>query len=143
MDLVEKYLGEVDVPQYKSLNDAEYMDKGLAQGQTEIWYMNKDAFRFMSSGPSFMKELAGKPGIPELPTSKTLKKSHVLLGKIKETNMEKIFRIMQGEHWSPLGQARTLIQSKGLRHTSMSVGDIVKVRGKLYMVDSMGFEPLD
>lgn len=30
---------------------------------------------------------------------------------------------MQGEIWSPNGEANELIRSKGLFHTSMSVGD--------------------
>lgn len=143
-ELVEKYLCEQGgmPPQYKSLNDAVYMDMGLAKGSTEIWYMSADSFRFMSSGPSFMKDLAGKPGVPELPTSKTVKNTHVLLGKIAETDLNKIFRIMQGDYWSPVGQARSLIRSKKLRHTSMSVGDIIKVKGKFYMVDMSGFEKL-
>ena len=32
---------------------------------------------------------------------------------------------MQGEDWSPTGEARELIATKDVRHTSMSVGDIV------------------
>lgn len=35
-----------------------------------------------------------------------------------------VFMKMQGENWSPKGEARDLIRALGLRHTSMSVGDI-------------------
>ena len=49
---------------------------------------------------------------------------------------------MQGEKWSPKGEARELIKSKGLRHTSMSVGDVMVVNGKPLLVDSVGFVDL-
>lgn len=146
LDKIDKYLEEGfedDIaPQYKALNDAEVINKGLGKGQTEIWYMNEKAFLHFSSGPGFLKKYAGKQGVPPMPTPKTVSKTHVLLGKIKESNLEKVFQLMQGETWSPMGEARNLIRSKKLRHTSMSMGDIVKSKGKFYMVASFGFEPI-
>lgn len=53
--------------------------------------------------------------------------------------LEDVFAIMQGEHWSPNGEARELIAAKGLRHTSMSTGDVVVVNGAPHMVVSFGF----
>ena len=50
---------------------------------------------------------------------------------------------MQAEVWSPNGEARALVQSKGLGHTSMSVGDVAVVDGKAFVVASFGFEPLE
>jgi hypothetical protein len=55
-----------------------------------------------------------------------LKKTHVLMGKVKERNPEKLFRLMQGEYWSPNGEAYDLVSRSGSGHTSMSMGDIVK-----------------
>lgn len=50
---------------------------------------------------------------------------------------------MQGEIWSPNGEARALIQQKGLQHTSMSVDDIiVDEEGHVYIVDAIGFREL-
>lgn len=43
---------------------------------------------------------------------------------------------MQGENWSPNGEARSLIEEKGLIHTSMSMGDIVQI-DKRYFIASM------
>jgi len=36
-----------------------------------------------------------------------------------------VFMYMQGEEWSPMGEANELIRGAGLHHTSMSVGDVV------------------
>jgi hypothetical protein len=49
---------------------------------------------------------------------------------------------MQGMFWSPEGQARDLIKGKKLVHTSMSVGDVIKIGSKVWMVDTVGFYPL-
>lgn len=143
-NLIDKYLGESQFPigqgaSYKSLNDAKPYQPGLAKGPTEIWYTKHTAMRDMGMGLDFLLKHAPK----KIPSEKTLKKTHVLLGKIKETNPHKIFRAMQGEMWSPAGEARDLIKSKGLKHTSMMVGDIIRIKGKLYMVGmGMDFDEL-
>jgi predicted MPP superfamily phosphohydrolase len=49
------------------------------------------------------------------------------LGAIKgHANLDDIFEMMQGENYSPAGEARDLIRSSGTHHTSMSVGDIIE-----------------
>lgn len=37
---------------------------------------------------------------------------------------------------------QTIIKSKGIQHTSMSVGDIICVRDKCWMVANFGFKPV-
>jgi len=127
------------VDQYQTVNDAVAVTglDELEPGRTEIWYAK----------PSFSRETGGlgyrymeKEGI--LPDPKNLKKTHVLLGTVRERNPEKIWRAMQGEFWSPHGEARSLIRGSGLHHTSMSVGDIVKVGSKVFLTDMMGFKEL-
>jgi len=58
-----------------------------------------------------------------------------------ESLLEKVFHHMQGEIWSPDGEARSLVYALGIRHTSMSVGDVVRdlKTGQLWGVASMGF----
>ena len=56
------------------------------------------------------------------------------------TDLNDIYSEMQGEKWSPNGEARPLIQKLGLSHTSMSIGDLVKQKSILYVVASVGFE---
>ena len=55
--------------------------------------------------------------------------------------LEDIFMFMQADRWSPNGEARELIQRLGLRHTSMSVGDLVEDTntGVIYEVAGFGF----
>lgn len=118
--------------QYSSLNDAaavagQYAD--LSPGSTEVWYSKTAFARLAYSG--------------ELDLGAVLPETHVLLGKIAETDPEAIYMALQGEIWSPNGEARTLISSKGLAHTSMSVGDVLVVRGQVLMVDSFGFKKVE
>jgi len=70
--------------------------------------------------------------------------SHVYLMETDAENLEDLFRNMQGENWSPNGEAREFIKSKRLIHTSMSVGDVAYEieTGKWYVVDIMGFREL-
>lgn len=78
-----------------------------------------------------MGELPSNPG--------DLSETHVLLGSIAATNLDLIYSVMQGECWSPNGEANNLIERKGLEHTSMSVGDVIVVNGERHMVDRCGF----
>ena len=76
------------------------------------------------------------------PDPKNLDKTHIHLIDLEEMDKEDIFHHMQGEVWSPKGEARPIIQAAGVHHTSMSVGDIIKQGDKVYMVDSFGFKEL-
>lgn len=70
--------------------------------------------------------------------------NYVSLGKIKTLkDLEDMFCLMQGENWSPLGEARDFIFNNELRHTSMSVGDIIKIDGKHHCVGMVGFTCLE
>jgi hypothetical protein len=97
-------------------------------GTTEVWYK---------------KERAGAID-PPLPEAGFLEKTHVLLGSIAQpegTSLDDLWSSLQGENWSPNGEANHLIRSKGLRHTSMSVGDCFRLpNGAVWMVDSFGFK---
>jgi len=77
-----------------------------------------------------------------LPDIKNLKKTHVLLGSVKGTNKEKLFDPLQGEKWSPNGEAYDLIDQSGTMHTSMTVGDIIEIQDKFYMADLRNFREL-
>lgn len=116
--------------QYKSLNDV------YPAGSTEIWYWKEDFARDAMMGPAFMI----KHGV--MPTPDTVKDHYALIGKIAETKPEKIFMMMQGDMWSPKGQGRNMIRASGTGHTSMSVGDIIKIGNDYLMVDRFGFHKL-
>lgn len=57
-------------------------------------------------------------------------------------DLQNLYVFMQGENWSPNGEARDLIKGLGLKHTSMSVGDIIldTETGEYHIVDFAGFK---
>jgi len=121
---------------YTSLNDAAVTNPILAAGETKIWYTKFLAGRDMRMGLRFITEHN------MLPDTKNLAATHVLIGSIKGSDdLEKVFMAMQGENWSPEGQAREMIRALNT-NTSMSVGDIIETNGKFYFVDSFGFSEL-
>ncbi len=125
---------------YKTLNDAydAHGLQGLKKGNTEIWYMKQEFFREFNMGWKFLV----RQGTMETLQKKVPDETHVLLGKVREYRPSKIFQLMQGETWSPYGEARDLITKKRLHHTSMSVGDIIVVKRKIFFVDMSGFKEL-
>lgn len=76
----------------------------------------------------------------QLPDHTKLEATHTFLRTVEATSLEHVYTQSQGEFWSPNGEARDMILSKGLRHTSMSVGDVaVDPNGDAWVVASMGF----
>ena len=97
--------------------------------------MRSDFFRDGIKGYDWLKQRNLVPDLSDLT------KSHVFLTLIEANSPEDAYFRMQGENWSPTGEARELIASKGLRHTSMSVGDIVIDHDSriAYILDRIGF----
>jgi hypothetical protein len=61
---------------------------------------------------------------------------YVFVGTQFANNKNEVYSNMQGDNWSPRGEARKLIKAVGLSHTSMSVGDvIVDSHGAVFEVD--------
>jgi len=116
--------------QYSSLADA------YPEGSTEVWYWNDEAGRDMMMGANWLT----KKG--QMPTPETLEQTHVKIGTLRETNPDKVFSMMQGENWSPQGEARDMVSNSNTGHTSMSVGDIMKVGSTYLMVDRFGFHDI-
>lgn len=123
--------------QYQSLSDAaavtgdaRYQGEGLS-----IWYMRPEHRIEASNGFQFMKERGYAP------TPRTLGELYVKLGEIDRSAVNSpvgVFGLMQGEVWSPTGNARTLIGELGLAHTSMSQGDMYEIDGVFFMIDRYG-----
>ncbi len=77
------------------------------------------------------------------PDPRNLDRTHVFLREVEAPDLEQAWITSQGEVWSPNGEARGLIEAKGLQHTSMSVGDVaVDADGVAHVVASVGFERL-
>jgi len=119
--------------------------------QIKIWYMNKKGWRLFGGNLSEMTLQRKNQTHPLLrPTVATLEDTHTLLMTLERAeiprvrkeheSLDDVFAWMQGENWSPNGEARPLIAAKGLFHTSMSVGDVMDYGGEYYMVAPLGFE---
>jgi len=124
------------MPQYKTIHDVKIHDFPFffEPGPIEIWY---------SKSVSDLRVWDGwRPDINKLA------ESHTFLGSIRGTgetdlkSLETIFRLMQGEFWSPAGQANEMVKSKDV-HTSMSIADVVKCGDKAWIVLPIGFEELN
>lgn len=106
---------------YRTLNDAP----NLPPGTTEIWYRSPLAWETRNYADFY-------PG-----------RTHLLLGTTSLTDLESLFYELQGESWSPEGEARTLIAMSGLRHTSMSWGDVIRYPdGRTFRCELMGFSEI-
>jgi hypothetical protein len=123
---------------YKSLSDAalEVSNPVYGKGTTKVWYARDNFFRDSLMGYDWLKDQL------MLPDTKNLGKHYVLVGCVDIDTPEKVYEAMQGECWSPKGQASSFILSLGIRRTSMSVGDIIEKNGEFFLVDSFGFKRL-
>lgn len=121
---------------YRKLDDAERVtgDVRYLGRSAEVWYMKPEVFRDFSMGVKFILS----QGERALPTRATLGETHVFLGEVGARDPDEVWEMMQAEVWSPGGEARGFLQSRGVKHTSMSVGDVVVVDDHLHMIDSVG-----
>lgn len=123
---------------YDTINDAGGYTE-LLKGKTKIWYLKKDAPIDLKMGMKFLK--SNKPEL--IPTRDTIQNTHVMIGSIAEIDLDKIYKALQGENWSPLGQAKNLIKKANVGHTSMSIGDLIEYPdGQVWMVDRDDFSLL-
>jgi hypothetical protein len=115
---------------------AAHIDPRYGTGTTKVWYMKPDFFRDGNMGHEWLVERNLVPSLA------TIEKTHTLVGTLDVSDPEDAYQMMQGENWSPRGEARGLIAGLGLQHTSMSVGDIVESAGVLFLVEGGGFKRL-
>ena len=92
-----------------------------------IWYMKPSHF---SAG------ICGQA----MPSAQRLDDTHIHLRDIEADGLDAAFTAQQGEVWSPNGEAFSLIDAKGLHHTSMSVGDVaIDDVGNVHVVMGRGW----
>jgi hypothetical protein len=91
--------------------------------------------------PSFHP--SGEFGTPRL-TLTGMQASHVYLCTVEANCLDDAYCRMQGENWSPHGEARDLLRSLGLSHTSLSVGDVIQdEEGVYWECLDRGWRPLE
>jgi len=94
----------------------------------QVWYMK----------PSFLRGIVGSS-----PNPNNLSATHVHLKDIEADNQEDALSRMRAENWSPNAEAFDLLQSKGLQHTTMTIGDVlVDESDAVYLVTGIGFSLL-
>ena len=70
--------------------------------------------------------------------------THVFIREVDADALGEVYWIMQGENWSPRGEARPIIRAAGVHHTSMSVGDVaVDDRGQAWLCAPMGWKTIE
>ena len=74
-------------------------------------------------------------------TQKIFDTKYVLLMQLEAENLDDAYMQMQGENWSPEGEAKDIIKKFGLSHTSMMTKDILYcVEDDIfYLVNIVGF----
>ena len=102
------------------------MAPNLKTGINEIWYMQSNWFREGILG--------------EHPDPDNLEATHVVMGVV-EGSLDCIYTEMQGENWSPNGEAVEFVKTKGT-HTSMSVGDVIKNNEGTWLCKRVGWEKI-
>lgn len=106
-------------------------------GTTEIWYWKDIEYSFKvnrcyeEEDEDEILDEKIKPYLPK--TLRELQQTHEKLGTTTLKGADEIFFELQGERWSPNGEARDFIKQKGLIHTSFSVGDIIKMNKHLFI----------
>ena len=120
--------------QYQGLEDV------FGAGDLEVWYMRPEFFRF------------GTQGARPNHDPNNLLWTHIKLGSVSDckvgdygkATLDQMWMELQGERWSPNGEARELIRSMGLKHTSMSVGDCFRLpTGEVWIAADEGFKRVD
>jgi len=90
----------------------------------EIWYAKDPQFN-LTELPKNLGDLLSR---------------YIWITDVHTEDLGHAWRMMQGEEWSPNGDANLYIRRLGLKHTSMSVGDILRDEdGNWIMVLGLGF----
>lgn len=105
------------------------MKVALALGDTQVWYSRENvgnltltaAERFDVDNP---------------------KATHVRIAQVAGNELEWLYVVLQGEHWSPNGEANNFLHSVGATHTSLSCGDVLVIDGVAYVCMPSGWKGL-
>jgi regulator of replication initiation timing len=110
-------------------DDIDFENKGISQ----VWYAKPAARKLFSKDIVDLKD-----GGFELPNPNDLSKTHVHLCNVNTANVKKIIQMLQGEEWSPNGEAKEIVHKKGLNHISITTGDIIVTPERTVMVTRNG-----
>jgi hypothetical protein len=115
----------------------EFVNESNNVGTSEVWYVKNKFFRDYITGSENL------PDGVKLPDPNNLEATHAFIGKLDTLDLNEIYEKMQGEFWSEGKITNDILKSKDVGHTSMSVGDIIKNRNGIFMIDNTGFYNLE
>jgi hypothetical protein len=119
-------------------NFLDFINESIDEGVTsDVWYVKNKYFRDYILGSDNL------PDGVELPDPNNLEATHAFIGKFDTLDLDIIYNKMQGEFWSEGKTTNDILKSKDVGHTSMSVGDIIRNKDGMFMVDNMGFYDLE
>jgi hypothetical protein len=99
-------------------------------------------FRVFYMLPDFFRDLSFGDPLPEIAN---LSKTHAELREVEAEGLEDLYRIQQAHNWAEDWKAtNALLRTKGLGHTSMSVGDVAEniATGEYFVVANVGWQKL-
>jgi hypothetical protein len=101
-------------------------------GTTEIWYYCQSSMKldFYLNPEKYI-------------TIDDLTKTHILLAKINDRNLDSIFSCMQSEIYPEVVDTKPLFASKKITHTSMSIGDVIKIDTEYFVCSHFGWKKLN
>lgn len=105
----------------------------------KIWYQKPEFFAHGGvMGYDFLRSIG------QVPDPQNLDATHIYVKDVQALDLVQVFHAMQGDIWLPNGEARELVLNKGLRHTSMCIGDIAvwELFGRTYLVDRVGWKDI-
>lgn len=77
---------------------------------------------FYHRSPTFLD--SGLNGTTRLVTS-DIPHTHAFVTTVNAEGLDDVYHQLQAEWWSPNGEAKSIIESAGVSHTSLSIGDVV------------------
>jgi hypothetical protein len=107
-----------------------------------IWYQTKETFRNIS-GLGVIT--AVEKGLSEFSLGLTHKAicEFYVDGNNAIKTLDNVYNWMQGEVWSPNGEARDIIRASGCGHTSMSSGDVVQIGDRFFSCEMFAFKEIN
>jgi len=110
-----------DAAQYRRLSDAgEYYQPG----KTQVWYRKSQTN-------------TNKINVNDLSST------HSMIGTLGETDPEAVFSMMQSESWDTDNAAENMLNQLGVRHSSMTTGDVVVVDKVAHVITNNGIVQKD
>lgn len=118
---------------YRTLNDAARINPIFAVGsKVKIWFVKSGMTRDLCDGVIKARDYGVYVDL------NNLEATHALLGECaghEHILPGELVIALQGERWSPTGEAWDLIESKSLSHTTFMRGDIIQIDDKFYTIE--------